>query len=84
MEAYGYISEFSIIELTWQVLFQLAVFYYDRGNFSKSKEFNTYAVSVLDYIFDNIKSIKIKRMVIESADRKEAYDKLKLMQSHYR
>ena len=83
MEAYGYISEFSIMDLTWQVLFQLTVFYYDRGNFSKSKEFNTYAVSVLDYIFNNIKSIKIKRMVIESADRKEAYDKLKLLQSHY-
>ena len=83
LDTFGYISEFSITELTWQVMFKLSVIYYERGNFSKSKEFNIYAVSVLDYIYNNIKSSKIRRIVMEQADRKEAYSKLKSMQKYY-
>ena len=83
MDAYGFISEFSITELTWKVLYKLAVIYYERGNFPKSKEFNLYAVSVLDYIFNNCKSQKIRRYVSERIDRKEAYDRLKTMHSLY-
>jgi tetratricopeptide (TPR) repeat protein len=83
IEAHKFISEFSITELTWQVLFRLAVIYYDRGNFSKSKEFNKYAVSVLDYVFNNIKNSKLKKHVMNRFDRKEAYSKLKHMQSLY-
>jgi serine/threonine protein kinase/tetratricopeptide (TPR) repeat protein len=83
LKAYEYISESSITELTWRVLFKLTVLYYERGNYSKSREFNTYAVSVLDFIFSNIKNAKIKRMVMEQEDRKGAYNKLKFMQSNY-
>jgi hypothetical protein len=83
LDAYGFLAESTITELTWKVLFRLADLYYDRGNFPKSKEFNIYAVSVLDYIFNNIKNNKIKRLVVENPERKEAYNKLKLMQSNY-
>ena len=83
MKAYEFISEFSITELTWKVLFKLAEIYFERGNFSKSKEFNIYAVSVLDYIFNINKNIRLKRLIMEQGDREAAYNKLKLMQSKY-
>ena len=81
--AFNSVSELSITELTWQVMYRMAVLYYDRGNFPKSKEFNVYAISVLDYIFNNIRNGKLKKVVMEQPERKEAYNKLIFIQSYY-
>jgi serine/threonine protein kinase/tetratricopeptide (TPR) repeat protein len=83
LEAFKFINESSITELSWKVLFQLAEIYYERGNYSKSEEFNSFAISVLNYIFNNIKNEKIKSIVMESSERKNVYNKLLLMKQKY-
>jgi hypothetical protein len=83
LEAFEYINESSITELSWKVLSRLAEIYYERGNFSKSEKFNSFAISVLDYIFNNIKNEKIKSIILESSERKDAYKKLLIMQQNY-
>jgi hypothetical protein len=83
LEAFKYINESSITELSWKVLFQLAEIYYERGNYSKSEEFNSFAISVLNYIFNNIKNEKIKFILMESSEIKDVYKKLLLMQQNY-
>jgi tetratricopeptide (TPR) repeat protein len=83
LEAFKYINESSITELSWKVLYRLAEIYYERGNYSKSEEFNSYAMSVMNFIFNNIKNEKIKSFVMESSERKEVYQKLLNMQKNY-
>jgi tetratricopeptide (TPR) repeat protein len=83
LEAFNYIDESGITELSWKVLYQLAEIYYERGNYSKSEEFNIFAMSVLDFIFNNIKNKKIKSILMESSERKEAYKQLLMMQHKY-
>src|ERR1035437_1648763 len=83
LEAFEYINESSITELSWKVLYRLAEIYYERGNYSKSEEFNSYAISVLNYIFNNIKSEKIKSIIMDSPERKEVYQRLLIMQRNY-
>jgi hypothetical protein len=83
LEAFNYIKESNITELSWKVLYRLAEIYFERGNYSKSEEYNSYAMSVLDYIFNNIKDEKIKYIVMESSERKKAYQNLLFMQKNY-
>jgi tetratricopeptide (TPR) repeat protein len=83
LEAFKYINESSITELSWKVLYRLAEIYYERGNYSKSEEFNSYAMSVMNFIFNNIKNEKIKSFVMDSPERKEVYQKLLNMQKNY-
>ena len=83
LEAFKYIKESSITELSWKVLYRLAEIYYERGNYSKSEEFNTFAISVMNFIFNNIKNEKIKSIVTESSERKEVYQNLLMMQKNY-
>jgi serine/threonine protein kinase/tetratricopeptide (TPR) repeat protein len=81
LEAFKFINESSITELSWKVLYHLADIYHKRGNYSKSEEYNSFAMSVLNYIFNNINSEKIKSFVMES--RKEVYKELLEMQKKY-
>jgi tetratricopeptide (TPR) repeat protein len=83
LDAYSFVCESSITELTWKVLFELAGIYFERGNFHKSKEFNNYAVSVLDYIFNIIEENKFKSCVMDYPERKNSYNRLLTMQSSY-
>src|ERR1035438_1079092 len=83
LEAFKYINESSITELSWKVLFLLAEIYYERGNYSKSEEFNSFAISVMNFIFNNIKNENIKSFVMESSERKEVYLNLLNMQKNY-
>ena len=83
LDAFNYVDESGITELSWKVLFKLAEIYYERGNYSKSEEFNTFAISVLDFIYNNVKNIKIKSILMESSERKEAYKRLLMMQQKY-
>jgi serine/threonine protein kinase len=83
LEAFKYINESSITELSWKVLYRLAEIYYERGNYSKSEEFNSYAMSVMNFIFNNIKNEIIKSFVMDSPERKEVYQKLLNMQKNY-
>ncbi|MDR3611025.1 MAG: protein kinase [Ignavibacteriaceae bacterium] len=83
LKALNYINESSITELSWKVLYQLADIYFERGNYPKSEEYNTFALSVLNYIFNNINNKKIQSYVIESSERREVYQKLLMMQKNY-
>jgi serine/threonine protein kinase/tetratricopeptide (TPR) repeat protein len=83
IEALSYINDSSITELSWKVLYHLADIYNERGNYSKSEGYNIDAVSVLNYIFDNINNKKIKSFVMESSERKEVYQNLLNMQKNY-
>ena len=83
MEAFKYINESSITELSWKVLFKLAEIYFERGNYSKSEEFNSFAISVMNFIFNNINNENIKSFLMESSERKEVYQNLLNMQKNY-
>lgn len=83
LEAYDYIKISGITELSWKVLFRLALNYYERGNYSKSEEFNIFAIAVLDFIFNNIKNEKIKSIIMENPERNDAYKRLLIMQKSY-
>jgi len=83
LEAFNFIKESSITELSWKVLFRLAEIYYERGNYSKSEEFNSFAISAMNFIFDNINNVKIRSFVMESSERKESYLRLLNMKKNY-
>jgi serine/threonine protein kinase/tetratricopeptide (TPR) repeat protein len=83
LEAFKYINESSITELSWKVLFKLAEIYYERGNYSKSEEFNSFAISVMNFIFNNINNENIRSFIMESSERKEVYQNLLNMQKNY-
>ena len=83
LEAFNYIKESSITELSWKVLYRLSEIYFERGNYSKSEEYNSYAMSVLNYIINNIKDRKFKSIIMESSERGKVYQRLLIMQKNY-
>jgi serine/threonine protein kinase len=77
--AYSLLEDQSINELTWKVLFTMAEAFWDRGNIQKAKKPRTYAFELLNMISDHITNNKIRNAYIERVDRKQAFEKLKLM-----
>lgn len=77
--AYSLIEDQSITELTWKVLFTMAETFWERGNFHKAKKPRLYAAEILNMITDHISNNKIRNAYIERVDRKQAFEKLKLM-----
>ncbi len=75
-EAYNLIKDESITELTWKILFAIAVTYYNRGNIQKAKDFVIYAKSLLLFIADNINDMNLKEIYLKKPERKSAIEKL--------
>ena len=77
--AYSFIEELSITELTWKILFAMTEIFWERGNMHKAKKPRLYAIELLNMITDHISNNKIRNSYIDRADRKKAFEKLKLM-----
>lgn len=75
-DAYKLLEGESIIELTWKVLYEIAVSYYERGNFYKAKQPRIYAYELLNLIGDNITNSKIRNAYFNHPVRKNALSKL--------
>ncbi len=71
-KAYSQISEISITELTWKILFQLYRVYGERGNISRMNEFKNYTLLTIRYIKDQIKSARLKKIYLEKPERRNA------------
>ncbi|UCH64867.1 MAG: tetratricopeptide repeat protein, partial [Ignavibacterium sp.] len=75
-KAYELLSDESIVELTWQVLFALAKCYGDRGNIYKAKNFIIYTRDIINLIAENIQTTQFKTAYLQKDERKAAMDKL--------
>lgn len=56
----------SITEDTISILYNLAMYYKDRGNISKTDEYADLYFAILKYVIDNIKSRKLKNSYLEN------------------
>jgi hypothetical protein len=74
--AYDKISYTHITELTWKVLYALTNIYNNRGNLKKALSFGKYAMSLINFIAENIKDYRLRNIYLEEDERKEAIEKL--------
>jgi tetratricopeptide (TPR) repeat protein len=75
-KAYELLSDESIVELTWQVLFALAQSYGERGNIGMAKNFIIYTRDIINLIAENIQTTQFKTAYLQKDERRAAMDKL--------
>jgi tetratricopeptide (TPR) repeat protein len=75
-KAYALLSDESIVELTWQVLFALAQSYGERGNIGKAKNFIIYTRDIINLIAENIQTTQFKTAYLQKDERRAAMEKL--------
>jgi len=73
-KAYELLSDESIVELTWKVLFALAETYTKRGNFNKAKNFIIYARDLIYLIAENIETTIFKTAYLQKEERRAAIE----------
>lgn len=67
--ALNMVSEESITELTWKILYEIGIYYYSRGNLLKAKNFIIYSKSLITFISENIRNNKIKLIYLTHPER---------------
>jgi len=75
-KAYDLLSNESIVEITWKVLFELAQSYGKRGNMSKAKDFIVYTRDIITLIAENIESTQFKTAYLQKEERRIAMEEL--------
>src|SRR5690606_21636976 len=78
-EAYNILESQSISELTWKVLYEISLVYYERGNLFKAKKPRLYAYELLNMVGENISNSKLRAAYFNHPERKEALEKLVLI-----
>jgi len=73
-KAYELLSDESIVELTWKVLFALFETYNERGNFNKAKNFIIYARDLIYLIAENIETTQFKTAYLQKEERRTAIE----------
>ena len=79
--AFNLLEGQSIVELTWKVLYEITMIYWERGNFHKTKKPRIYSYELLNMIGENISNNKIRTAYFNHPVRKKAIEKLKLIGS---
>ncbi len=74
MRSYNLIEETSITELTWRVLYAIATYYIDRGNFLKANDYIKYSKSLMIFISESIKDNQLKTIYLEMPVRKSGME----------
>jgi len=74
--AYELIKEEEVIELTWKVLFALGSTFWERGNLGKAKEYIFHSKSLLEFIANNITDQKLKKLYLQTEERKSSLEQL--------
>lgn len=72
LKAFDILTEESICETTWRVLYAIGHHYLQRGNIIKAKEHITYCCDLIDFIASNIESREIKKYFLNREDVKLA------------
>jgi len=71
-KAYDFIEDFNIIELTWNVLYKIADFYFARGNKLKAKEFANYTKATIEHIAEKITDANLLQNYLTEESRQKA------------
>jgi tetratricopeptide (TPR) repeat protein len=79
-KAYELLADESIVELTWKVLYSLAVEYSKRGNINKAKDFIMYSRDLLYLIAENIESTNFKTAYLQKDERRKSIEQLEKLQ----
>ncbi len=80
-DAYNILIDQSISELTWKVLYEITLIYYERGNFFKLKKPRLYSYELLNMIGENISNNNLRLTYFNHPERKKALEKLLLIGS---
>lgn len=80
-QIYENIKEEIITELTWKVLFEIAIYYFERGNYIKAKDSIVYTKSVVDYLAKNIEDIELRKIYLNDFERKNTIKTLEYLES---
>lgn len=75
-KAYSILEGQSITELTWKVLYEITLIYFERGNLFKAKKPRLYSYELLNMIGENISNSKLRSAYFNHPARKEALEKL--------
>lgn len=75
-EAYKIMENIHVMELTWKILFEMAKYYYGRGQKSKARGYASDAVSLIEYFGQNIKDQSLKNAYFNKPERKTALEVL--------
>ena len=76
-KSFKLIENENVTELTWKILIEFADYYSKRGNYSKAKDYIIYTKSVITHIAEKIEDIDLRRIYINSEERKGAIKRLK-------
>jgi hypothetical protein len=69
-----------IIELTWKILFELAEYYANRGNYKKAHSFIKYAKSVIYHIAEKIENLQLREIYLNGEDKKRTLARLNFLE----
>ncbi|HQI41970.1 MAG: hypothetical protein B6D44_16705 [Ignavibacteriales bacterium UTCHB2] len=78
-DAYNILLDQSISELTWKVLYEITLIYYERGNFFKLKKPRLYSYELLNMIGENISNNNLRLTYFNHFERKKTLEKLLLI-----
>lgn len=74
-KAYDLIKELTVTELTWQIILEIANYYFQRGNYFKAKEFANYGKPLLNYFKSMFKEERLMDIFLGNQHRKDAWEK---------
>ncbi len=78
-DAYNILEDHSISELTWKVLYEITLIYYERGNIFKLKKPRLYSYELLNMIGENILNNNLRSVYFNHPERKKTLEKLLLI-----
>ncbi|MFW9930397.1 MAG: hypothetical protein ACFFD1_13455, partial [Candidatus Thorarchaeota archaeon] len=79
-KSYDILKDENITELTWKVLVELANYYLGRGNYSRAKEYISYARSVIHYLAEKIDNEELRKIYLKYEKRRTALRKLEYLE----
>jgi serine/threonine protein kinase len=74
-EALNLISDIYVNETSCKILLELSVYYFERGNSTKAKEYASYGRALLSFMADQFKDERSKDLYSNSSYRKFAWEK---------
>ena len=70
--AYKFIEDFTINELTWKVLYYISDYYFERGNKLKAKEYAKYTKATIEHIAEKITDTKMLHNYLAEKKRQQS------------
>ena len=74
-EAFNMINDLNVNETSCKILLELSVYYFERGNSTKAKEYASYGRALLNFMTDQLKDERSRDLYSNSSYRKFAWEK---------